>query len=695
VVSVGSTFLLEIGTEEIPARFMKPALAQLREAAAAELAALRLAHGRVEVLGTPRRLAVLVSGLEAVQDDLLEKKKGPARKAAFGEDGEPTSAAAGFARGQGVSVAELVTEAVDGVEYVFALKKITGRPASEVLPAACERIVNSLSFPKPMFWAGREVRFARPVRWLAALYGNEVVPFTFAGLTSGRETFGHRFLAPGPFALDTAGDYPSVLAEGKVIADPEERQELIRQQVNEAAAGVGGRPGADENLLEEVTFLVEFPRAVTGTFNPQYLEIPAEVLVTVMRVHQRYFPVYSAEGRLLPAFVAVSNGTAVQYLPNVRTGNERVLGARLADARFFFDEDRKKPLAGFVTDLESIMFLEQLGSMRDKTERLVKIVAGLAEAAGLSADMARTAARAAALCKADLATQMVYEFPELQGIMGGHYALLSGEEREVAAAITRHYAPRHAGDRPAESLPGAVVAVADKLDTLVSCFGLGLIPSGSQDPYALRRSALGVVSTLLEHKMNIPLERLVALALPGLAGRIKRPAAETAAEVIDFLRQRVRFLLGEAGFRYDVVEAVLGGGGDDLPGLYARASVLQEKLDTPELTRLLTPYTRAANLARNLKDGARPDPALFSSEAERKLHEATAAARAESDKAEGEPGYQAAFASLSRLYLPIENFFNEVMVMVEDEAVRRNRLALLWQVKEAFLVLGDLSRIVQ
>lgn len=692
---VSKSFLLEIGTEEIPARFMGPALRQLKEAAMAELAANRLTHGPVSVFGTPRRLAVMVLNLADRQDDLQEKKKGPARKAAFGQDGEPTPAATGFARGQGVAASELFVGAVDGVEYVFAEKRVAGKPAGEVLPTACERIIRGLSFPKPMFWASRDVRFARPVRWLTALYGRDVVAFTFAGLAAGRATCGHRFLAPGPFTLETADDYPAIMAAGMVLAAPEERKALICRLVEEAARALGGRTEPSEDLLEEVTFLVEYPRVVTGDFNPAYLNIPPEVLVTVMRVHQRYFPVYDAAGNLLPYFIAVSNGTRDEYLSNVRAGNERVLRARLADARFFFDEDRKKPLADFVADLDNITFLEQLGSMRAKVERLVTIVSGLAAKIGLAAAEAEAAVKAAALCKADLATQMVYELPELQGIMGGHYALLSGEKQSVAAAIRQHYAPRHAGEAPAESLPGAIVAIADKLDTLVSCFGLGFVPTGSQDPYALRRSALGVVATLLAHGMKIRLDSLVMLALTALAGGITRKSSEVLAEVSEFLRQRARFLLGEEGFRHDVADAVLGGGDDDLPGLYARARLLQGKLDKPELTRLLTPYTRAANLARNLKETVQPEPTLFSSAAEGNLYGATTSALARVQEA-GESGdYEAAFSALSGLYSPIEQFFNEVMVMVEDESLRQNRLALLRQVKEAFLVLGDLSKIVQ
>lgn len=688
------TLLLEIGTEELPARFMEDALRSLRENAGEELRLARLPHGEIRTLGTPRRLALLVNELAERQQDLREKKRGPSLAAAFDRDGQPTGAARGFARAQGVDVSELRTETADGTEYVFAVRELSGSPTSEILPELCAKVISLLLFPKPMFWYSKEVRFARPIRWLCALYGSDAVEFTFAGLQSDRNSYGHRFLAPGKIPLSSAEQYIERLADHYVLVDQEKRRQVISGQVSEAARLLDGVSTMDEDLLTEVNYLVEHPKAISGRFDPAYLEIPPEVLITVMRAHQRYFPVFDTEGKLRPSFVAVCNGTPEEYLGNVRAGNERVLRARLADARFFFTEDRKKPLSDYAKELGSLVFMEQLGSMADKTERIVNLTQALSAALKLPTDTARAAAQAAALCKADLLTQMVYEFPELQGIMGRHYAVLSGEEEAVATAIREHYAPRHAGDRLPDSLPGAVVAIADKLDTLAGCFGLGLIPSGSQDPYALRRSAMGVVATLLTHNLDLSLSTLARLAVDNLTGKTTRPAAEAAADVREFLVQRVRHLLEEKELRHDVVEAVLGGSTDSLPGLAARAVTLQEKLDTPELQSILTPFTRAAGLVRNFA-GGRPDPERFETEAERALYLASQEVEKVAAAHAATGNFSALLSELASLQPVIDRFFGEVMVMVDDEAGRNNRLALLAQVRAVFLVLGDLSKIVQ
>lgn len=687
-------FLFEIGTEEIPARFMAPVLKQLKENAAKELRDARLTYGDIQVYGTPRRIALVVADLAGRQADLSEKKKGPAAKAAFDANGLPTSAAAGFARSQGIPAEELITEELDGVMYVFALRSEAGKDAREILPALCERLLRSLSFPKPMFWDSKEIRFARPIRWLTSLYGGEAVVFSFAGLTSTHVTYGHRFLAPAGVSLADAANYLQALEQSFVVADQEKRRNRIAQQVTEAAAKLGGRTTLDEDLLEEVVHLVEYPKAVTGHFSRDYLEIPPEVLITAMRAHQRYFPVFDESDNLLPYFITISNGTKDEYAGNVRAGNERVLRARLADARFFFEEDRKKAFPNFVDMLDSIVFMEPLGTMRKKTDRIVALASALGRELALPQETAKAAERAAYLAKADIMTHMVYEFPELQGTMGMHYARLSGEAEEVAVAINEHYAPRFAGDEPAPSIPGALVAIADKMDTLAACFGLGLIPTGSQDPYALRRSAAGVVATLAAHHMGIPMRRLCELALTGLAGSITRPAAEVAPEMEEFLLQRVRHSLMEQGFRYDVIDAALGSAAKDLPGLSARAQALQAKLHSLELTRILTPFTRAANLTKDFAGSAVNEECLTTA-AERQLFAAVQAADSAVAAAAAAGDYSAVFDALAPLFSPIEQFFTDVMVMVDDTAVRNNRLALLAQVKELFLTLGDLAKIVQ
>ena len=687
------TLLLEIGMEEIPARFMEPALKQLEKNARAALKEGRLSFGSITTLGTPRRLTLLVEDLADRQTDLSEKKKGLAKKVAYDVDGNPTKASVGFARSQGMTVDELFIEELAGVEYVFVEKNEVGGDTLTILPNLCQQLIRDLTFPKPMFWFSKDIRFARPIRWLAALYGSQEIPFTFAGLTSGRLTYGHRFLSTGPVSLQDAQSYLAAMENNSVVVDPSERKQRIITQVEQAAAQLGGRSEVDAGLLAEVVNLVEYPKAVVGNFSPEFLEVPPEVLITAMRAHQRYFPVFDKQGVLMPHFITISNGTRDQYVDNVRAGNERVLRARLADARFFFDEDRKKPLAAFVEMLDGIVFMEALGTMRKKTERLQRLAEALATEAGLDQPTTETASRAALLAKADLMTHMVYEFPELQGTMGMHYADLSGESDDVARAIEEHYAPRFAGDLPAQTSAGAMVAIADKMDTLAACFGLGLIPSGSQDPYALRRSALGVVATILEHKLTMPLGRLCTLALEGIAEGITRPVSDVVREMTDFLEQRVRFLFAEKGLRYDVIDAALSAQATDLPGLLARAELLQAKLGTPELMRILTPFTRAANLTRDVQNGS-VIPDTFTDPIENELYRAAKAAQASISAAK--PGdFDAVFAALSPLHAPIDQFFTDVMVMVEDEAVKQNRLALLQYVAELFLSLGDLAKIVQ
>ena len=688
------SFLLEIGTEEIPARFIGPALAQLEKNARNALAEARLTWGEIYTYGTPRRLALLVGGLVEKQEDLSEQKKGPAKEAAFDTAGNPTKAALGFARSQGITVDQFLIQTVEGVEYVFAARRQVGEDVFAVLPSLCVGLIRSLSFPKPMFWHSKDIRFARPIRWLTALYGSVEIPFDYAGLTAGRKTAGHRFLAPGPLDLPNATAYLSTMEEHFVLVDPARRQREIVRQVEQAASSVGGRSIVDRELLIEVVNLVEYPKAVVGKFAPEYLKIPQEVLITAMRAHQRYFPVFEEKGSLLPYFIAISNGTRDDYLDNVRAGNERVLRARLADARFFFAEDCKLALADYVARLDEIVFLEPLGTMRKKTERLMQLCGSLSKEANLSSQESETVERAAFLAKADLLTHMVCEFPELQGTMGMHYARLSGESDAVARAVAEHYAPRHAADFPAETLPGAILAVADKMDTLAACFGLGLIPSGSQDPYALRRSASGVVATILAHGLTIPLDRLCQIAMAGLSATITRPADEVVQEMEEFLLQRVRFLFAEKSLRYDVIDAALGAESSDLPGLLSRAKLLQAMLDTPELTQILMPFNRAGNLTRGRHEGT-VLPQLFISSAEEELYRAAKQAAAILEPAAARGDFPAVFAALASLSVPIDGFFSAVMVMVEDEAVKENRLAMLTYVKGLFLVLGDLGKIVQ
>ncbi len=687
--------LLEIGTEEIPARFMPGALGQLQDMCGRLLGEERLGFASIHTFATPRRLILQVKGLEERQRDLEEKKKGPAREAAFDNQGNPTKAALGFARKLGLPVEELQLEQVGKGEYLVALHKIAGRPALEILPELLPRLLKSISFPKNMFWEKSRVRFARPLRWLFCLYGSRPVEFTYAGLTAGRQTRGHRFLKPGPLEVTDAESYFPLLEEAFVVVDQEQRSRLITQGVRAAAREGGGVACIEEELLQEVTFLVEYPHPVLCSFPESYLDLPREVLVTTMQSHQRYFPVEDSRGRLLPLFVTVSNNPSAP-LENVRGGNERVLKARLADARFFYGEDLKTPLEEKTLKLKHILFQEELGTVYEKTRRLVSLTDFLAERSGaLTEKEKEEALRAAYLSKADLATLMVGEFPELQGAMGKEYALRSGESAGVAEAILEHYRPRFAGDSLPRSGPGALVALADKADHLAGCFAVGIRPSGSQDPYALRRHSLGLLQILLEHNLKVPLEELLNRALLMLKEHLEYlEEKEVKGQILEFFRGRLRFYFQEKAVDYDIIDALLAVPLQDLPFLWQKAQFLQERRQGKELQDTATAYNRAANLAQQGDPDRQVQEELLQEEREKELYSQYRKAKTEVEKALSARDLSRALSCLAGLKDPLDHFFDNVLVMVEEEELRLNRLALLRKVQELYLEFADFSRIV-
>lgn len=703
--------LLEIGAEELPAGQMEGAIAQLAERGRALLDSLRLGYESLDVTGTPRRLVLYVKGLAARQADRSENVRGPAAAAAFDAQGGPTPAARGFARGQGVAVEDLTVEDTPAGRYVFALRREEGRPAAEVLAEALPGLVEGMEFPRSMRWGAGEARFVRPVRWIVALLGGEVIPFGAAGARSGRLTYGHRVLGPGPFEVADPAAYWTVLEGAGVIVDHRRRRDEVRRQVEAAAAAVGGRAVIDDELLEEVVFLVEWPAAFAGRFAPEYLDLPRQVLETPMKHHQRYFPVEAPDGRLLNAFIGVRNGGR-DHLDTVIAGNEKVLRARLADARFFFAEDRRRPLADYVEELRGIVFQAKLGTVHEKVERVrrlaatlaAEVTAGGAGASGAStaADPARVIDRAAFLCKADLGTSMVYEFTELQGIMGAEYARLSGEEEAVASAIRDHLLPRFAGDELPRTPAGALLSVADKLDTIAGCFAAGIQPTGSADPYALRRQALGVTHILRGAGTGTGLERfsLAALIRRALAGYEGQPGLFAGADpdavagaILDFFFGRIRVLMAEEeGFRHEVVEAVLATGCDVPSELWRRARALATPADAPALAEAAAAYRRAANLAEKA-DTAEVRPDLLAEEEERVLWDALASAEAPARGRAAAGDYEGYFAEYARLRPAVDRFLDRTMVMVDDAAVRRNRLALLRRVADLGRAVADLGRL--
>ncbi len=682
--------VFEIGTEELPPIAAWEGLRQLREAAQALLKAERISFDALHVHATPRRLTLIADGVALRQGDLVREVRGPAARIAFTPDGRPTPAAEGFARAQGVAVASLERRATPQGEYVYAVRREPGGPAGQALGEILPSLAEALIFAKSMRWGTEPIRFARPVRWILALLGTGVVPAKVAGVRAGRTTAGHRTLHPKAVPVPSAGAYEAVLRRAFVLVDPEERRDRIVRDVARAAKAARGRPILDPDLLEETVQLVEWPTALTGAFAGEFLALPREVLITVMQHHQKYFAVEDPTGRLLPAFVAVRNG-GTRALATVREGNEWVLRARLADARFFFEEDRKRPLASRIGELADLVFLDRLGTVAEQARRLEALASRVSEMLGLDRADAEALACAAHLSKADLVTQMVRELPELQGIMGGIYARLGGEPEAVAAAIGEQYLPR--GPQLPRSPLGAYLALLDKIDALAGALAAGITSSGSQDPYGLRRAAQGIVAIVLDRDLRLSMRELAAAALDchGITDAARRSAAADA--VLDLLRQRLRATLIDTGVSYDTVDAALASGADDLGDAAARARALWAFRATPEFTRVYTAFDRAARILPPAFDAAL-DPDGLRLPAERGLRDALETARPRVAAALGSRRYDEALRHLAVLAEPVDRFFTDVLVMDEDPGVRANRLALLAGVVTLIRPIADLSRVV-
>lgn len=680
--------LFEIGTEEIPAKFMPGILEQLKGLAEKKLQELRVPFTSVTVFGTPRRMTFIADGVEETQASTVVESKGPSIKIAFGADGAPSKAAQGFARGQGIAVEDLVVRG----EYVYAVKQLTGQAVIELLPAFLTDIVESLSFPKNMRWADHDFRFVRPIRWLVALLDDKIIPIEITGVKSGRNTIGHRFLSKGEVEIATAGDYEKVLREHFVLVDQDERRKIIRQQVEELAQKEGGVAEIDEDLLEEVVYLVEYPTALCGHFDDKFLTLPKEAVITPMREHQRYFPVLTADGKLLAKFITVRNGNS-EGLDIVAHGNERVLRARLSDAEFFFNEDRKIKLEERLEKLKTVVFQEGLGNIYDKSVRLADIAMTLKKNLNVQVDE-DTLQRTALLSKTDLVTGMVCEFTELQGVMGREYALLDGEKPEVAQGIFEHYLPRFAGDELPTTDIGRLVGIADKIDNIAATFSRGLIPTGSQDPYALRRQAIGIINILVDGNYHLPLLKTIIAVL----GMLNVPAAkngELLAQLQEFFMQRVKNMMGDQGIRYDVIDAVLSEkANDDIVDLFVRAKALAEYVATPEAAESIQAFTRVANLCKKAEGEDIIKESLFVEPAEKELYEVVCRLQKETIPALVGYNYAEVLKLMNEVSAPVNKFFDTVMVMDKDENVKNNRLALLVQVKETASMVGDLSAIV-
>jgi glycyl-tRNA synthetase beta chain len=682
--------LFEIGAEEVPASYVLPALADLDRAVRDGLSNARLGFESADSYATPRRLALVVRGIAARQDDLERDAAGPPAKIAFGPDGAPTKAALGFAKTQGVEVSALEVRETDRGPYVFARVTERGRAASDVIPGVLSAAVASLSFPKTMRW-GPEARFARPIRWIVASLGGRTLDLAVAGVRAGDETRGHRAWSPGPHRV-TASDYVEVLGKHFVVADHRKRRALIEREAEARAAECGGRLVKDDALLDEVTFLVESPTVFAGRFDERFLALPRDVIIAAMKGHQRYFAVESAAGGLLPHFLCVMNGPP-DHVDGVRRGNERVLVSRLDDAEFYWHEDTRSSLADKVESLRKVVWLEGLGSLYEKTDRLEALSKTIA--AALGAKDAGSAARAARLAKADLVTEMVKdgkEFTTLQGVMGREYARVSGEPETVALAVYEHYLPRFAGDGLPSSESGTILSIADRLDSIAGCFSAGLVPSGSQDPYALRRQAIGVIRLIDEKGLRLGLGGVVRAAVAGYPAAAGR-TAEVEGGVLEFLRQRARNYFMDEGFAYDLVDAVLEASFDDLAGVRSRLAALSHFRANEDFAGLVTGARRVNNILKG--QPAQPlAPERLVEPAEKALEAAARSASARVTDAVGRGDFDAAVRELLGLRLPIDSFFDGVMVMVDDEAVRNARLGLLAFVRGLFLTVADFARVV-
>ncbi|MFZ4451993.1 glycine--tRNA ligase subunit beta [Salibacterium aidingense] len=687
-------FLLEIGMEEMPARFVTDAMQQLQQKVGNWLTENRLAFDSIDAFSTPRRLAVRVNGLAERQEDVVEEARGPAHSIALDEEGNWTKAAEGFARGQGVKTDDLYFKEVKGTDYVFVNKEIKGNAAADILTGV-DAVITDLAFPKNMRWGNFNLRFVRPIHWLAALFGDEIIPLTITDIQSGRHTYGHRVLG-GEVEITDTSRYEELLLQQFVVTEPEKRKGMIRRQIDALAERQQWNVLVTEDLLEEVNNLVEYPTALYGKFDDDFLQLPEEVLITSMREHQRYFPVEDQNKHLLPYFVTVRNGND-EHLENVQKGNEKVIRARLSDAKFFYEEDQKLSLEEAAAKLDYIVFQEELGTIGDKVRRVEAISRAYGNMLKLGEEDLTHTVRAAAISKFDLVTLMVDEFTELQGLMGEKYALMAGENPETARAIREHYQPKHASDAVPSSLPGAVLGLAEKMDTIAACFGIGMTPSGSQDPYGLRRQAAGVSRILLEHEIAVPLEQLIdtALAQTEQAGILKRPAAEGKEEILSFFGLRLKNILAERSIRYDIADAVLNQLGGQMRVLVHKAEFLHSISEDASFKDTVEALSRVTNIARKAETkGTAVQEDLLREQQERDLYQAFNNLRADLPAALEKGRIESAYQLLEEMKPFIHAYFDNVMVMTDDTALKNNRLALMNHLSAEIKRFADFQQIV-
>ncbi len=686
-------YLLEIGVEELPARFVSDALMQMKDNSIELLKNEGVSYSDIEIYSTPRRLTLMVSGLEDSKESRQEKVKGPSKKISYDENGNPSKALLGFMKGQGVDIDAISIEELNGEEYVFATVVKKEKSLEEIISTSMADFIKNINFPKTMRWGGKNLRFARPIRWIVSILDDKVVPFDLEGIVASNITRGHRFLGKNDIVVDNVDNYKNLLKENYVIVDQTERKEIIKYGSERLVREKGGTILQDDALLDEVTNILEYPTPIIGRIKEEYLKLPMDVVITPMKEHLRYFPVVDDKNRLMPYFITVRNGDD-QYSEIVVKGNEKVLGARLEDAKFFYKDDIKQPLESYVEKLEKITFQEKLGSLYDKTNRIQKLALKIGDYLEVGEETIKNVERAAFLSKADLTTKMVSEFTELQGKMGMEYANYSGENEIVSLSIFEQYLPRFSGDQLPTTTAGAILSITDKLDSIAGLFAIGIQPTGSQDPFALRRSALGIINIIIDKKLNLSLRELIDFALyiyveqNGLVFDYNK----VKTEIMDFFIGRVKNMFLDMGIRYDIIDAVINTKTDDIFDMIIRANKLNEWLKKDGLQDILSAFNRVATLA--IKTNSSDVKRDLLSEEEIDLYDSYNNIEEKVLQLIEKKEYDKALDLLTTLKEPIDKFFDKVMVMVEDENLKNNRLSLLRKIYDIMMRVCDLSQIV-
>jgi len=692
-----NSVILEIGTEEIPAQYMENTLKDLNRLVQKHLEDARINYKEIKVYGTPRRLILFIFHINEKQEDIFQKIKGPAHSIAYNKDSLPQKPALMFAQSQGVNVEDLIVEDTEKGQYVFALKSKIGQPTIDILSQIFPKIIMSMQFPKSMRWEEKSLRFIRPIRWILALYGKEIIRFNLDGLKSENITYGHRLLAPKKIKISSTQEYFKKIEKNYVIIDPQIRENIIRTDIKRIIKEIHGEEIINEKLLKELVYLVEYPNAILGEYDKKYLKLPKDVLTVVMEKHQKYFPVFKNKNELLPLFIVIINNSK-EYASKIKEGNENVLRARLEDAKFFYQEDQKTPLEKKIDKLKNVIFQENLGSLFDKTKRLESLCEYIADVLQIEQKEKQDLLRSANLCKADLVTEMVKEFPELQGIMGKEYAVLSNERKEVAEAIFGHYLPRFSGDILPSTKNGMTLAISDKVDNIVGCFLSGLTPTGSQDPYGLRRQTRGKIAIILKHNLKISLKDIIQKSLSlytvNASSEVKIDENEIVSQILNFIKQRVKNIFLEDGISYDVIDAVLAADNNgDMVDIKHRIEAIEEFYHQPIFGKIIISSSRVLNLSKN-SEKTEINKLLLREKAELNLYHNYEDIYPRIKKFICNKEYKKTLKLLGDLCEPVDEFFDQVLVMDKDKDIRKNRVALIKKIGILFNQVADLSKIV-